>query len=289
MYAGCVEPTSSRWLCRARLITRLSATIVGLGCAPVSNYDDPSGPRFAENYSTAEQTPASALTVATFNIQFANQVARAIQEIDDSKALREARVLLLQEMDAEGTDRIARHFGYNYVYYPASKHQGKDFGNAVLSRWPIVDDAKLILPYRNPSNGRLRIAVAATLATPEGELVAYSVHNETPWLGPRARLEQVKTIRDHASEHEPPLIVGGDFNTLEKESIEATQQLFERAGYVWATRTIRDGTQSPVGSFSLDHMFVKGEGFEVLSADTQSTRASDHQPLWVELSLWSLP
>lgn len=251
------------------------------GCSVVYNYDDPDGPRFDGRYSTTSDRSANAFNLVTFNIQFAARVSTAIDEIEKQPALSEAGVLLLQEMDNAGSDAIAEQFGFDYVYYPGSKHQGKDFGNAVLSRWPIVDDHKLILPHRNPSNGRIRIAVAASLDTPEGLVQVYSVHTETPWLGPRARLEQSEAIAEDAAGFAEPLAIAGDFNTLEGGSVDATAEIFTNRGYRWATSSVTDTVDSPVGAFTLDHVFTKG--YEVLSAHTQATDASDHQPVWVVL------
>jgi endonuclease/exonuclease/phosphatase family metal-dependent hydrolase len=251
------------------------------GCAIAENYDDLAGPRYAGRFSSEPSTPAEDFTLGSFNIEFAEEVELAAREIRANPALAAAAVLLLQEMDPAGTELLARELEYDYVYYPGSVHHGKDFGNAVLSRWPIVADEKLILPHRNPSNGRIRIAVGATLATPSGELVVFSVHSDTLWLGPRARLEQAQAVIDAASGFTAPVAVGGDFNTLEDAAIEATVVRFERAGYAWATAELEPSTESAFGELRLDHIFVKG--LAAAAADTGATAASDHQPLWVEL------
>jgi endonuclease/exonuclease/phosphatase family metal-dependent hydrolase len=251
------------------------------GCALAQNYDDPNGPRYAGSYSTATSLAADDFTLATFNIEFGIEVARATDEIRANAQLANAAVLLLQEMDAPGTDRIARDLRYDYVYYPGSVQQGKDNGNAVLSRWPIVDDRKLILPYRNPTNGRIRIAVRATLDTPTGPLVVYSVHTDTVWLGPSARLGQAQAIIDDARNFAPPLAVGGDFNTLDDSVGEETVRRFEGDGYRWATSAVPPSAQSPIGPHRLDYVFVKGLAPQ--SSETEPTDASDHQPVWVEL------
>lgn len=50
-----------------------------------------------------------------------------------------------------GLRRQPRRFalGMSWVYYPAIfRHRSdKDFGNAVLSRWPIIADKKIVLPH----------------------------------------------------------------------------------------------------------------------------------------------
>jgi endonuclease/exonuclease/phosphatase family metal-dependent hydrolase len=259
----------------------VSATSLLGSCAVVKIYDDRDGPRYAGSYSSDHELPLDDFTVATFNIEFGERVARATREIRANSELDQARVLLLQEMDPDGVDEMARELGYDYVYYPGSVHHDKDFGNAVLSRWPIVDDEKLILPHRNPTNGRIRIAVRGTLETPSGPLVVFSVHSETLWLGPRARLDQAGAIALDSRRFEVPTVIGGDFNTLEDAMVEETVELFERAGYTWASADVPTSTESLIGDLRLDHVFIKG--LEELGAKTQSTEASDHQPLWVKL------
>src|SRR5262245_47892387 len=84
----------------------------------------------------------------TFNIRFAREIDRAIALLIEDRDLQGADLVFLQEMDAPGTERIAAALGMHYVYYPATVHpgNGRDFGNAVLSRWPLRDEHKIVLP-----------------------------------------------------------------------------------------------------------------------------------------------
>jgi endonuclease/exonuclease/phosphatase family metal-dependent hydrolase len=260
---------------------RFGGALALSGCALAENYDDPNGPRYSGSYSTERELPFDDVTLATFNVEFGEHVSRAVREIRATPELERAGVLLLQEMDPDGVDAMARALGYDYVYYPGSVHHGKDFGNAVLSRWAIADDEKLVLPHRNPTNGRIRIAVGATLATPDGPFAVFSVHSDTPWLGPRARLDQARAVVDAAERSEPPIAVGGDFNTLESSMVEETVREFESAGYEWATAGVPPSTANALGEAKLDHVFVKG--LDAFGASTRATQASDHQPVWVTL------
>ena len=47
----------------------------------------------------------------------AKEIEAAIAELQSSEELRQADVLMLQEMDETGTAQIARELGYNYGYY----------------------------------------------------------------------------------------------------------------------------------------------------------------------------
>lgn len=254
------------------------------GCELAENYTDPEGPRYAGEYSEQAQEALSRLPdvkLVTFNIKFGEQSELAAQDLANSPELSGADIILLQEMDAEGTDFIAQALKQNYVYYPGSVQHGRDFGNAVLSRWPILDDEKIILPYKNPTDGRQRIAVRATLQTPLGDISAYSIHNETPWLGPRARLEQAQSVLDDARQAELYTVIGGDFNSGDPGSLDATVELFEEAGFLWASR----GAEDPLGT--LDHTFVRD--FVPLASGSVQSQASDHWPRWVTAELVQQP
>ena len=180
-----------------------------------------------------------------------------------------------------GVAQNRRSSGARRRLLPRLRAHEKDFGNAVLSRWPIVDDAKLILPHRNPTNGRIRIAVSATLDAPCAPLTVFSVHTDTPWLGPAARLEQAEAIASHAARFAGDVVVGGDFNTSDPGSVDATVEGFTSRYFTWATETFHRPVGGAFGSGTLDHFFVKG--LSVKAAGTVKTDASDHQPIWVEL------
>lgn len=281
---------TSRWLVapsawrRAPCVALLLCAGSASSCALVKNYDDPDGPRYFARFAPpldAEDQGLETLSVCTFNIEFAEHVERAIDDLRGDENLRACTVVLLQEMDWPGARQVAEALALDVVYYPGSVHGDRDFGNAVLSRWPIVDDEKLILPHRNPTNGRIRIAVNATLETPFSEVTAYSVHGDTPWLGPAARLDQAEAIAVDAAHFDWPVVVGGDFNTSDPGSVERTVELFRARDFTWATAGVPASASSPLGASTIDHVFTKG--FSVTAAGTVPTDASDHQPIWVEL------
>jgi endonuclease/exonuclease/phosphatase family metal-dependent hydrolase len=265
--------------CWLRWLSLSSGLCLGSGCELAHNYTDPSGPRYAGWYAEEPATlrDLPRLNVVSFNVQFSKEYARAAAELASSAELADADIILLQEMDVTGTTYIAKALGYDFVYYPGSVQHGRDFGNAVLSRWPIVADEKILLPHANPTDGRVRIAVCATLHTPMGDLRAYSVHLETPWLGPRARMDQAQSVLVHARGSELATIIGGDFNTGDPGALGTTVDVFERAGFLWASREAGDGLGT------LDLTFVRDLG--TLGSGTVSTRASDHRPLWADVEI----
>jgi endonuclease/exonuclease/phosphatase family metal-dependent hydrolase len=263
---------------RAPLLALVAAAAALSGCAHATNYTGV-GPRFAGSHRVADTDPR--FLVASFNVKFSRHPDRVVALFREHEPLRNADVVALQEMKEDGVERIARELGYDYVYYPSALHPSADgnFGNAVLSRWPIVSDRKLVLPHRSRWRKLQRAACIAEIAVGDRRLRVVSVHLETPFgIGRRQRHEQARAIVEDAAASRYPVVVAGDFNSR----WIATD--FQRAGFRWATREVG-------GSFrwyQWDHVFVRGLPVPArpLSGIVRDTRgASDHRPVWAELEL----
>src|SRR5688572_21272460 len=157
----------------------LIAAALAAACASTTNYPDPAGPRYSGVYTRASVPRERGLRVVTFNVKYARESAGAAALLRDNPQLAGADVITLQEMDEAGADLIARTLGVNFVYYPAVVHPANksNFGDAILSPWPLDDDVKILLPHRGRFRKSLRIAVGATMRPPGREPVrVYSVH-----------------------------------------------------------------------------------------------------------------
>jgi endonuclease/exonuclease/phosphatase family metal-dependent hydrolase len=254
---------------------------LGLGaCATAHNYTDPGEPRFETRYGRATE-PDETIRVVSFNVKFAEKVDRAIAVFQDTDALRRPDILALQEMDAEGTERIARALEMNSIFFPGAIHPktGRDFGNALLSPWPLEDARKLILPHQSRFSKLKRTATVATVHVGGHAVRAYSVHLETPiHLSGKGRREQVQAILDDARDSPDPVVIAGDFNT------RSLSDPFEKAGYKWITRNLRDTS----GWWELDHIFARGlrpPGPATTGVSEDIHDASDHRPVWALLEL----
>lgn len=254
----------------------LLLALQGTACVHVQNQVDPQGPRHAG--APEERTPPASrhapdLLVASFNVEHGLEIDRALEVIESDPGLREAEVLLLQEMDAEGTEQIANALGMEWVYYAATLRDGREFGNAVLSRWPIVQDEKLILPHLAIYGRTQRTATVATLDVDGIQVRAYSVHLATPVNQLlEARKQQMDAVLVHAAEH-PHVIIGGDMNS------NSLPEIARDAGYLWPTR---EGPRTAWFA-RVDHILFKGlvppwSGHSGTAADALG--ASDHLPVW---------
>lgn len=257
--------------------------VVGLGCAGVRNHIDPLGPRYVLAGPEAPKSVPEQLKVVTFNIAFSEKIDQAIDELRTHDPIRQPDILLLQEMDLDGVSRIAAALGLSYVYYPASVLRGKDFGNAVLSRFPIVDDEKVLLPHESFGLHQRREAVRATIDLSGRRICACSIHTETPLLSLEKRLEQVRTVVASLP-GAGPCLVGGDFNTFDGNSVRQVAPLFAQAGLTRASALSGPSlVQWPFRS-ELDHVFTRG--FRVIASGVDpASRASDHLPVWVMVAL----
>jgi endonuclease/exonuclease/phosphatase family metal-dependent hydrolase len=283
-----------RWLLPLIVILFLLLMVLGsyglLERRAVTNYTNPDGPKYEGSHNAKQPFFDGQLKVVTWNIAFAEKVDQAIVELKRTEALQQADILLLQEMDETGTQHIAQALGYNYVYYPASIHSrhGRNFGNAVLSRWPIVDSAKVILPHENPSNGQIRIAARATINVDGRHIPAYSVHTETFWLGPEQRKDQIATLAQDAAlvlaQGSEYALIGGDFNTLTANSLVALTSSLEEAGLEWVSQGAGETVDRAGVGVSLDHLFASSMT-PLSTGVVTDTKASDHYPVWVNLAL----
>ena len=266
---------------RFRAASTLCAVACCLACWPGVNYADPASPRYADSARVVgAPLDRDTLRIVSFNLEYARETRRAARLLSTVSALRNADVILLQEMTAPATRFLADSLHMRYVYYPAIYNRivRRDIGNAILSRWPIAEDSKLILPSRSRYAKTQRIATAATIRVKDRSIRVYSTHFGTPAdLGWKGRVAQLQGILDDAVPH-PLVIIGGDMNSKD------IGRVARDAGYTWPTDTIPKSN-----AFGrLDHFFVRG--LVMSSAPGVGTyrvprSISDHSPIWMRLRL----
>ena len=256
----------------------LIATSLLAGCRTGRNYPDTEGPRYSGRPApdgASRPAKGDTVRVVSFNIAFGRRADSAIALLKSNPGLRDADVILLQEMDAPSTRRVAAALGFGYVYYPAiySLRTKRDFGNAVLSRWPIVEDGKIVLPHVSRYARTQRIATAATIRIGKSHLRVYSTHLSTIFdVGEAARRDQLRAILADAKKY-PRVVIGGDMNS------SSVGRVARDMGYAWPTER---GPNTTRGA-RWDHIFIKG--LSIPSAAAAGTvrdvrGASDHRPVW---------
>jgi endonuclease/exonuclease/phosphatase family metal-dependent hydrolase len=210
-------------------------------------------------------------------------------------AALEADVVLLQEVDdgakrSNGdrqVDRLADLVGlpYRTWFGNVAVRGGGEYGNAVLSRFPIVETSNVDLTIRL----KKRRSVLHAALRVRHEAIDRTVHVFNMHLG-LAEFERKIQLRRFLEchpfshlHHDTPIIVGGDLNDV----YGRLWQMLTPAGFRGPERSPRTfPAWAPMRA--LDGIYVRGnvEVKELARADTMlARRASDHRPLWADLQL----
>jgi endonuclease/exonuclease/phosphatase family metal-dependent hydrolase len=195
----------------------------------------------------------------------------ALQEVDVGVERSQRRDLVAELADLTGLRFTA--FGKNIDF------QGGDYGNAILSAWPVFDDRNTHL---NDGSSERRGAQELRIARGRDTLVVVNTHlDHSP--DPAARLAAIDQItREVLARHTTNcLIMAGDFNdTPESQAIQVVSAHLEDA---WSAAGIGDGYTFPADhpSRRIDYIF-HGAALHPLEARVLPTEASDHRPVVVE-------
>jgi len=255
----------------------LLGTVLCCGCAHGRNYDAPWGPTYLGGVAP-ERSLHRDLRVVSFNVDFARTPYGVVEVLRETPTLRGADLVLLQETDLASTRWMANALGRSYLYVPSMRwHPAsrQDYGNAILSAWPIVGSAKILLPHLGRWRRSRRVAAAATICVGSTSIRVYATHLGTAAeIGPGSRREQLNTVLEDADDF-TVVIVGGDFN-----SGGVAEAAVER-GYAWPTR----GRGSTKRLWALDHVLVRGAVALDAGVAPAATGVSDHRPVWAAIRL----
>ena len=217
------------------------------------------------------------------------------QRVADVINHQHADVLLLQEVDHDvprsnrdrQVDVLGELVGMRYrSWFPNVEVRGGGcYGNAILSRYPIVDTTNIDLSIRFKKR---RSVLHGVLRVRHDELDR-TVHVYNMHLGLarfERRIQLLRFLESHPFQtlhHETPVVVGGDLNDV----YGGLGELLEPAGFRGADR--RPFTFPAWGPVRpLDAIFVRGHVDFVKLARCESDlarRASDHRPLIADVRL----
>jgi endonuclease/exonuclease/phosphatase family metal-dependent hydrolase len=160
------------------------------------------------------------LRVLTWNIWWrfgpwearAAAIAATLRRID-------ADVIGLQEVwdvdDGPGqAEALASDLGFHHLYAEGFDTGDAKFGNAILSRWPIVTSTARALPT-TPETNEFRVALKAQIDGPRGLIHLTTTHLNWRFDESHVRQLQVRALAEFVAESrlpDYPPIVCGDFN-----------------------------------------------------------------------------
>ncbi len=130
----------------------------------------------------------------------------------------DADIITLQEVWADDTtsqaEILADALGYAHVFAPTMTMNKLGFGNAILSRWPILSSESLELPGREESHEGRNI-VQAEIDGPRGKFAVFTTHLNYRYEHSHIRQQQVGEVAGFVQRKSVkgyPPILGGDFN-----------------------------------------------------------------------------
>lgn len=198
-----------------------------------------------------------------------------------------ADIVALQEVDRfqlrSGLVDQARWLGERLgmqVAFGANLRRGLgEYGNAILSRYPVLSVRNVLLPGRLEQRGVL----VARVMTPQGPVKVMATHLG---LSRDDRAAQVRAILAEAAGEKRPLILLGDWNTtVEAPELAPLAEAFpSAAGAAGLTPayTFRAGQSRPY--IGIDHIFLSND-WVVRGAAVLDGELSDHVPVVAEIYL----
>jgi endonuclease/exonuclease/phosphatase family metal-dependent hydrolase len=255
----------------------------------LTNFSDPYTPRYAQLKQAPERNEPGKkiIKVVSYNIDLCKKTASILKFLQEDPRLADADIICLQEMNLEGLELLASTLKYNYVYYPVAIHPGnhKEFGQAILTKWPIESDQKILLPF-SFCDRYLKIqrcAVGARISINGVKVWVLCAHLGVI-ISPAHRQEQVRRMIAALPPEANRCIIAGDFNTYARIHTTAVTKTMDEAGFNLATKNtgwtykywylLNHKT-------ALDYIFFKG--MELIGAGKIADRSrSDHLPIWAD-------
>ena len=244
--------------------------------------------------------PARLVRVLSYNIHHGEGTDGRIDLERIAQVIANTRpdLVALQEVDRNversgGVDQaaeLARLTGLRMEFGQTIPLQGGQYGNAVLSRWPIRRVSNHSLP--SPAGGEARAVLVAQIAVPAGDdgeaitLLATHFHHTQDPMNRVASAEALEKMfpADPGGAESVPMLLVGDLNaTPESRPIALLQKLWSMA----------DGSRlAPTSPASaprrkIDYVMYRpgGRWRVVESRVVEEMVASDHRPLLAVLEL----
>jgi endonuclease/exonuclease/phosphatase family metal-dependent hydrolase len=169
-----------------------------------------------------EPSQTARLTVASYNIHSCMGLDLRVKcdRIAAILSRTHTDVIGLQEVRAGQEEEIARVLGFHVVFARADHVGGYEFGNAILSRFPIrrSDVYPLGMPHHEQ-----RVCLHAEIAWPgeAGAIHVFSVHLGQNEMERRKQAERIASsaIVENPSFHHAPRVILGDFNEKSRNGV----------------------------------------------------------------------
>lgn len=284
----------SRWLLVALVVALAACTSTSPRADPppsdppsaLTPFPTPGPTQSLDPGSTIQPCPqgdTTRLTALTLNIHAGRTKAgeRELDRVADELRAWDADVVMLQEVDRgrERSDLLAQartlgqRLGLDWAYGPTRRLDPGTTGNAVLSRFPMVDTRSRLLP-RLPGLFR-RGLLQATIDVDGREVEVLATHLDH--VRPAARRAQAAAVASVVRRLDRPVLLGGDLNA---EPGMPPLAILDRAGFddPWPVVGSGSGFTVPAADPQrrIDYVLAN-DSFEPVRSDVLISVVSDHR------------
>lgn len=236
------------------------------------------------------------LKVMTYNIHHANPPGAADSTIDlpaVAEVINRTKpdLVALQEVDVNNSrsgvtlneaKELARLTGMHYYFTKAIEFSGGAYGDAVLSRFAILDSMRYELPVTMELDGETRSVCVIKIQLPDQQKILFASTHLDHLENNDNRLLQAEVLNSIIRSFSLPLIIGGDFNA---EPRSPTMNELDKVLNMTCTNYCPYTFPARTPDQTIDYiLYTPAAAFEPLRVKTiEETYASDHLPVVVKM------
>ena len=232
----------------------------------------------------------NSITVMSYNIHAMRGMDKVVDVDRIAKVIKDQDpdVVGLQEVD-QFTERsgkidaikiLAEKTGMYGIFMRTFDYQGGEFGNAMLSKYPIIEHKVFHLPARDNYEARLMMMISCVVEN--GDTVHFYNTHLDHHRQDSDRPIQVEAIKKIIENDKSKIIFTGDFNCQPgTESLNTIQSVLTRC----PSDILTYSTEDPI--WTIDHIFYsedRGIHFKELKVIPEKM-ASDHFPIVAKFSV----
>lgn len=207
-----------------------------------------------------------------------HHISRLLQsENSDFIALQEVDRFHIRSGFYDQIKWLADELEMFYVYGTNMRYGPVEYGNGILSKYPILDSGRIDLAYETEP----RSLLWARVKTDHGDLIITSIHLG---LDTKKRAEHFSMIEEFAAEQENPLMLMGDFNTLPDHPLFIRFRVNVTNQWVHEEIPTYIRRQQPI---QIDYILTRG--LKEMDSYSIPTNVSDHFPIILEFKMDDQP
>jgi endonuclease/exonuclease/phosphatase family metal-dependent hydrolase len=211
------------------------------------------------------------------------RIAKVLADLDaDIVALQE--IFGVCESQEGQVEMLASKLGLNAAFGCTRHHRMRPYGNAILTKWPILRSIEMDISWIGRER---RGCIRADLKTPRGPLHVFNIHMGTSYFERRYQVRNLLSSKQIVEDLSGPRVLVGDFNEWIKGL--TTRMLSEQFESLNLELHVRKRRSYPglLPLVHLDHIYFE-RPLHIVKAELIRTRlsmiASDHLPLMATFS-----